>query len=318
MTSFINLAGWQIYNPPFHLNETTCHGYWIRGDRARLQDGVDAYLNAGLPKNVRYHVLTGQVLASVVDIGRLSCVQPPQSQQGWLEEVDFAFFALVIRVEKTGPIWLPRKLVLLPLFLLVDNPLAVMGGREVFGYPKSQGNITLSPGSPKPLAITTYVLERFSPQTQLLLKEILHVTSTGGESMASGEWQDFDHYWHALLHHAVDGEQEILLTEIDTVVRWAEHLLPSEVTFVFRKQFPDASNPRQACYSAIVEAPLNVTAFRRGELVHGELQLHILKCDSLPIADFLGLSSPVSPIELAFRTEADFRVDLGEIIHRFV
>lgn len=317
--NFINLAGWQIYNPPFNLDQTQCYGYFVKGDRTQLQASVDTFLNAGLPDNLRYYVLTGQVLAAVVDIGHLSCVNPPQSQEGWLEEVDFAFFAVVVRLEKVGPIWLPRKLVLLPLFLLVDNPLAVMGGREVFGYPKSQGDISLpSLGSSNPLSITTWVLEAFSPQTQLTQKEVISVTQSSSAATPTSHWTTAGDWLHALLKHAVDGVEEVLLPEISTVVKWVEHLAPSEVTFVFRKQFPDAINPLQACYSAIVEAPLKVTAFRGGGLINGDHTLNVLPCDSLPIAKFLGLPSASCPIELAFHTDADFLVELGVIIHQFV
>ena len=315
---FINLAGWQIYNPPFNLDQTLCYGYWVKGDRERLQASVDAYLNQGLPEDTRYCVLTGQVLAAVVDIGHLSCVNPPQSQEGWLEEVDFAFFAVLVRLEKVGPFWLPQKLVLLPLFLLVDNPLAVMGGREVFGYPKSQGNITLpSLGSSDPLSISTFVLETFSPATQLTVKEVITVEQTSPPAAPTNDWTTSGEWLRAMLHHAVDGVDEVLIQELSTVVKWAEHLLPSEVTFVFRKQFPDAINPLQACYAAIVEAPLKVTAFRGGGLISGDHTLNVLKCDSLPIADFLGLPSSSCPVELAFHTDADFLVELGEIIYQF-
>ena len=318
-TNFINLAGWQIYNPPFHLNQTMCYGYWVQGDRTTLQASVDAYLNAGLPDNIRYCVVTGQVLAAVVDIGHLSCVNPPQSQEGWLEEVDFAFFVAVIRWEKFGLIWLPKKLALLPLFLLVDNPLAVMGGREVFGYPKSQGDITLpSLGSSDPLSISTWVLEAFSPHTQLTQKEVISVTKANTPLAATMTWKSSGDWIRAMMHHVFEELEELLIPEVSTVVKWAEHLLPSEVTFVFRKQFPDAVNPLNACYSAIVEAPLKVTAFRGGGLISGNHTLNVTKCDSLPIGDFLGLPSTSCPVELAFHTDADFLVELGTIIHRFV
>ncbi|MFM9963073.1 MAG: hypothetical protein ACKV2Q_17845 [Planctomycetaceae bacterium] len=316
--NFINLAGWQIYNPPFILGQTQCYGYFVQGDRERLQDSVDAYLNQGLPDDLRYCVLTGQVLAAVVDIGHLSCVNPPQSQEGWLEEVDFAFFAVVVRMKRIGILWVPQKLLLLPLFLLVDNPLAVMGGREVFGYPKSQGNITLpSPDSASPLSISTFVLETFSPQTQLALKEVVNIQTSTTAVATLNDWTTPVGWLRALLQHLLRDIDSLLHPELIVAAKWAAQLMLSEVTFVFRKQFPDAINPLQACYAAIVEAPMKVTAFRGGGLIPGDHTLNVLKCDSLPIADFLGLPSSSCPVELAFHTDADFLVELGEIIHQF-
>lgn len=316
-TPFVNLAGWQIYNPPFHLDQTRCFGYWVKGDRQRLQSSLDAYLNAGLPDNIYYCALTGQVLAAVVDIGHLSCVNPPQCDEGWLEEVDFAFFALVVRLEKCGPLWLPRKLALAPLFLFVDNPLAVMGGREVFGYPKSQGKIQLpSPDGEMPLAITTYTLPTFTKQTQLKLEQIITIQADAPPAPPSTVWQSADEWLHALINHAVEGVAEVMLPEVETVVKWAEHLSSSQVSFVFRKQFPDATNPLNACYSALIEAPLQVTAFRGGGIIAGPHTLNIANCASLQIAQFFGLPCEPIRVELAFHTDADFLVELGTVVHQ--
>jgi hypothetical protein len=321
---FINLAGWQIYNPPFHLQQTTCYGYFVSADKTTLQASVDQFLNQGLPENVCYKVLSGQVLASLVDIGRLSCVNPPQNTEGWLQESDFAFFAVLARLEKVWDVWVPQKLVLFPVFLMVDNPLAVMVGREVFGYPKSMAEISIPAfGSTDPLSIMTLVLENFSPDTPLTSVEVIRVTcnNPAGENEPADEAVQFDtasNWLKALFHHAFSGVEEVVIEGLETVVKWIDHVHEPQVTLVFRKQFPDAVDPLQACYSAIVEAPLRVTGFTQGGLLHGDRTLHVKKCDSLPMGSFLGLPSDTCPVELAFYSRAEFLVELGEIVHRIV
>lgn len=320
---YINLAGWQIYDPPFHLMQTTCYGYFVRADRAALQTSVDAFLNAGLPETVCYKVLSGQVLAALVDIGRLACVNPPQCDQGWLCESDFAFFAVLARLERVAGVWVPRKLVLFPVFLMVDNPLAVMVGREVFGYPKSKAEIAIPDlGSSQPLTITTLALETFSPETPLKSIELIRVTSdnTGSgnsSTTTTTQWNSASDWIHDLFHQAFEGIEDIVIEGIETVVKWLDHLHEPQVTLVFRKQFPDAVDPSRACYAAIVEAPMKVTAFTEGGLLHGDRSLHVQPCASLPIASFLGLPSDTCPIELAFYSRAEFLVELGEVIHTF-
>jgi hypothetical protein len=174
----INLAGWQIHTPPFQLEQTQCYGYWLKADKATLQASVDAYLNEGLPDNICYKVLAGQVLASLVVIGHLDCAEPPQSNQGWMQERDFAFFIVLARLERVAGVWLPRQLVMLPVFLMVDNPLAVSTGREVYGFPKSVAQITVpASGTNDPVSVTTLVLQTFTRNTQLSPLEIIRVTS---------------------------------------------------------------------------------------------------------------------------------------------
>lgn len=320
---FINQAGWQIYNPPFQLDQTTCFGYFVSADRSALQRSVDQTLNAGLPEDICYKVLSGQVLAAMVDIGHLSCVNPPQNTQGWLHESDFAFFAVLARLERVAGIWLPRRLVLFPVFLMVDNPLAVMVGRELFGYPKSMADITIPAiGSNDPLSISTLVLESFSRNTPLTNVEVIRVECDSTATPAHvnpppTEWNSASDWLRGLFEHAFAGAEDLVIEGLETVVKWIDHLHEPAVTLVFRKQFPDAIDPLQACYAAIVEAPLKVTGFTHGGLLHGKRTLHITPCDSLPIASFLGLPSPRCDVELAFYSQAEFLVELGEIIHRF-
>lgn len=324
----INLAGWQIHTPPFQLEHTLCYGYWLKADHATLQASVDAYLNEGLPDTICYKVLTGQVLASLVDIGHLDCALPPQSDQGWMQERDFAFFVILARLERVDGIWLPRQLVMLPVFLMVDNPLAVSTGREVYGFPKSVAQITIpNEGSNDPVSVTTLALKTYTPNTLLSPLEIIRVTSdspapaVGAPNADSAPenttWDSAEEWLQNLFAHAFHGVEDILVEGLETVVKWVDHMRAPQVMLVYRKQFPDVVDPTQACYSAIIEAPLKVTGFSHGGLLHGNYTVEIEPADSLPIASFLGLPSQSNPVELAFYSHADFEAELGTVIHRF-
>jgi hypothetical protein len=311
------MGGWQMHTPPYSLTNNRMLGYMVRGNRDQIQKTVDAYLNKQMPDDTYYCVATGQVLIGVIEIGKLACLNLPDRDEGWLEETDVAFFITLIRLKKHGFVWLPEKLVMLPMYLMVDNPMAVMCGREVYGYPKSQGDICVpASGSTDPLSIETFVLEKFSPTTKLKkikFFEIKHDTST---SSASDKWGSFTEMLKTIFKRAFSDLETILVEELEAAVKWEKHLLPDRIDCVFLKQFPSVANPNKACFQSIVEAPLIVTNFHGGGILPGEHQLYLEpRCDSLPVATSFGLPTGPIPIEFAFESKVDFISDVGSVVH---
>ncbi len=66
-------------------------------------------------------------------------------------------------------------------------------------------------------------------------------------------------------------------------------LVTHQMRLVFLKQFRDVTNTQQACYQAIVEAPLMVQTFRQGGFLAEKFVMNINRLDSHPLADILGL-----------------------------
>jgi hypothetical protein len=86
-----------------------------------------------------------------------------------------------------------------------------------------------------------------------------------------------------------------------------------DVPLVFLKQFSAVEDGERACYQAVVEAPLRVTAFRGGRTLPGAYQFRVFPSDSHPLADDLGLAATQSPA-LCYWLDFDGVLDFGRTV----
>jgi hypothetical protein len=302
---YVNYGGSLRLMQPYLAAGVSFYGFAIKADVNALQKVIDARLNAPTGGAPRFEASGPFVILAFNDLERLSSKNPPDSQYGWFSERECALWTLVIDRVQEKSYWFHP-------YIFVDNPYAMALGREVYGFPKSLGVFEI-PAAPSPqdtFSMKTWAIPKYGPNAEGSLLELVNVSPghDGGGSFLKWleEIGEFAGEMAGLLR-----SQGSLGGDVELAVKTIEDLLYRRAPMVFLKQFPDAAQATKACYQSLVEAPSNMTGFRRASLMSTNWQITFTPCDSHPIVSDLGLpSETVQPI-LSFFIEFDFEIDEG-------
>jgi len=221
---------------------------------------------------------------------------PVGNPVGWVPESDFGIWMPVVAGRGRGQTFVPERIATYTPYIWVDNGVALIGGRTVFGFAKQLGAMSLPAGAPGDRAefsLDTMVVENFDPAAKAVDKRLLTVRRrdhgllgdlrdmwrTGGNVLDSfGDKLDL----------ALAGGPEL------PVPTWAfaRELIAKlghGMRMVFLKQFPDAFDGSRACYQAIVEADLPIVTEVQGGPLAGDWEADIHRYDSHRLVEVLGL-----------------------------
>ena len=146
---FIHPGGSPLMHPTLKLNRSEMYGFFVRGDLARLQATVDQTLTAVAAPAMRFVVLSPYVMLTFTRVQQAHSDWPADRAKGWGEETDIVTWVMVGRVERDAT--RVSEVFLYPCHIWVDDCMALINGRELFGYPKYQCEYTMpaegEPGS---------------------------------------------------------------------------------------------------------------------------------------------------------------------------
>jgi hypothetical protein len=230
---------------------------------------------------------------------------PPFSDMGGLSEHEAAFWIPIQDTKATGA----QPLSFMNPYLFVDNPLALTAGRELEGFFKDPAEVTVPTASaPGPFAVDALTVVSFGPGAMVTRARLVEVTppeTPGGAIIADGlaaldtvrtlvrDLGDIGRDWHeamALLH---------------TLER---HALQS----ILLKQMRDVADSLRACYQAVVQVPLVVTAFESLRVLDAH-QVTLTSTASHPLATSLGLAASQRSL-IALTVRFDAQVPNGQIL----
>jgi hypothetical protein len=233
---------------------------------------------------------------------------PGETLTGHIDELDFGFFAPVT-VSVKGQ---DRGLFALNPFLYVDNPAGVIMGREIFGFPKIQGEIGWSP------SILEFDLH------SLAFKTNLPETKATSELLVSlRRWSllsFFAPWLGSSTSEPIEGEGVP-----GTLIALVNEILGAlgatglgagftSIRLPLLKQYRSAEPGNDASYQRVVQAAFQVesisafTVFPKFLFLTSPLKLEFFSQASVDIADTLGLD-PESWIERAFRVVCKLRLE---------
>ena len=303
-------------SPPYTSRATAMYAGVLRADPERLRGLCDRHLNLG-PDRV-YLPLGPSVVFYAQNNRALSAVDAP----GVVPERDFGFLLPVAICERRRGRLVPTGVAAYMPYLWVDLGAAVVGGREVLGFPKGQARLAFpdAPGAGAQLQIHAVMPPpRERPGADWQEERLLGATLTGdtgpgrARSLVGALRSSYDHTW--LARCGLDtGAQLRLLRTLTTTLR------TGALRMVFLKQYRDAAVCQRACYQAVVEAPCaREGAPRVAAQLPGELQLQILRrsglLEELGLRSEAGAGSHATVHALAaFYTELDFTIGAADVV----
>jgi hypothetical protein len=276
--------------------------------RGEAQGWVDETLNWRPPGTAVDGRFVALPLAFVVflKIARMESLDPGDAGRPALAESELS---VVLPLVEVVPGRLPDfgSLAFYPVLLCLDSSPALISGREVFGFPKIGGAITIGPDGAEARCEVSGGRDR-----RLLALERAGGVAAGGDGGGPALAE--------MLHEALGGDDEETgrgpWGELgEALGTWAAKALAAAAgaqDFVFLKQFRDIAEPRAACYRAVASAALRFTAIRSARRAAGDWTLDVPPHASSSLLARLGLRS--GPIGRPLRLDFDFELSLGRKI----
>ncbi|MBY6014211.1 NAD(P)-binding protein [Qipengyuania gaetbuli] len=287
---FVKHHGMSTFPGTITLNNTTMWAFLLDADYDLMAGYCHRMFDEPSGGAVKVRPMGSTMMMSIVDILTGRFVDEPQ--MGWSPERELTFWIPAVRVEKRGGKEVATHFDMVMPYLVLDNPVAIASGREIFGYAKQKGWITL-PGdegnNDGALSVDLFATKAFGKGAQQARHRLLTLSSPGEEdSGILGKVGSFGEAAKALFHHLgarKGGWHNSLGLDLEII----GDALYRRVPQLFLKQFRDVHDGNRACYQAITEAMGEVTKFDAfPKLVTFDMGLDHL--DSSPVASDFGIA----------------------------
>ncbi len=307
---FIYGPGSMLMHSPLVLTNADMYGCFLKGKRKNLQRSVDKVLNQAAGNAMQFKVLSPYVLTTFTRIQKAYSAVEVDRNKGWIKETDIITWVMVGQEDK-GANGKLSAIHFLPLFIWVDDAMALINGRELFGYPKYLCEYSMpNPGEPlTELSLAAKSFKHFSPDEELALHPLLKINceARDEERMSTVDaiartWQLFKDQTDFLPDLDALGEEQIF-----------EMLFKPAVSQVFLKQLPDSAGI-DAVYQAIVSAPSKVNKVHSLALLENDWVAEVFENASFPFEEALGVTPGEQHVLLPYHVNFDFEVPPGEVL----
>ena len=302
---FIDLPGSSVYQHPFPLVGMNSQALLLHADSTQLKKSTDLWLNSVEGSEYRYEPLLPFVICNPVWINRI--LWSPAGQ-GWMRESDFNF-AYYVACFKGGVF---SHIAIAQAYLVVDNPLTVSTGREVFGYRKVFGTMEYLAGTYQPVAASTWIRRETGPDAEMELAEVARVIAPQGWAAATrkADWEDLKQ----LAEIAVG---DLVFDAMTAVLHLIEHFRSQNLTVAYLLQLRDVEFPLSAAYQAIIESPMQITNFHSGWFLPPGYKVQLTDYPNYPLISDLGIrvdADGMADVALGFQTNWDCVLQPGKVV----
>jgi uncharacterized protein with NAD-binding domain and iron-sulfur cluster len=281
---FVDHVGMQTFPGRIDFEGVKLTYYFLKADHARLTSICRAVFNEPSGGAVSCVPLSNWIAMSFGDMGRGRFSLRPD--MGWSNEKELAFWMLVGRLKSPNSSEIDDVFFYNP-YLCIDNPVAMLTGREVYGFHKQAGWVDLPPdGSPSPVfSAEAFGTAESGPDAEWKRLPLLKLE--GSKPLESpADLPDLDAVMARLAKEMP--ADALLYPGWPALLEFARAVAGGWVPVAFLKQFRDIENGALACFQAICSAQAQMTRFRKARLMlPGNLTVYPLV--SLPIAKHLGI-----------------------------
>jgi uncharacterized protein with NAD-binding domain and iron-sulfur cluster len=328
---------------PLLCERAQLYCFFVQSERTRVQQLCDRVLSEPSGGALRYVVpRVAPVILSLGTIAGLRSLHPAHSNRGTASEPEAAIWIPLIAQRFEADAYIDDHLAIFMPYIWVDDPIAFASGREVYGYPKTQGWMRRladpratggerPPDPPEELALDVYGVERYGEGSELTRRRLLTIRSRGArrggersETRAEGDdlgslvthlLSDLDPDADiGLVPHRSAGWSHRAAGRIGRRTRILTEAIRDQVVWqVFLKQVRDAGDGERAVLQQIVEARSSVAqGSLRWRRLRGSYELSVESLASHPLEDELGLVGEQT-VKRAFVAEFGFRMEPGTV-----
>lgn len=308
MSNYIDRGYELVFKPPFVANNVGFYGFILKAEMSQLQKFCDRYFNDPIGRPGAFTPAGDFLMLACCSLPSLQSTTPPYDQMGNFAENEFAFWVPVIDHERERMLWsFP--------YIWVDNPFAMAMGRELYGFPKGLGTITIpdDPKSPDLFRLDTLGVRTFSPDA---VGEIIPLVTVNRASANDGAeedtiFSDIKEMIHEIVNVLEEGYD--IFKHIRLALHTIEDLLHMRMPMVFLNQFRDVADPATASVQSLIETSPGANKIHSGRLYGSTFEVTIEESASAPIISDLGLETgrPITPL-VSYYMNFDFEIGLGK------
>lgn len=292
---YTNPPGSRTYKQPYTMKGTKAQFFALKASLEKMQAVVDAQLNIFPGSPYRYKPLPPFVNVSPMWIDRICCNDTPDSQMGWMRESDFNFSFFVGAFKPNEK--MPHHVACYFPYLIVDSPVTMASGREIWGYRKVWGQFEYVPGSFQPVAASTWVLKQYTPDSQLEMAEVARVLPPQPKSANP---------LLTLIDEAVTLAADVVLEAGVIASDVLSAVLNNHMNMVFLQETRDAQYPERAAYQALIEAPMKITFTTSAVKLIDGYSIQLTDYASYPLISNLGIEVENGIAKSVISTQLEF------------
>lgn len=291
---YVSRSNEQAFAPPYSQEGCRLYGFWLPCDPARLQKVCDRFLNQPSQGALRIEVAAPYILLYFCSFARSRSLHADDIERGWLGENECA---LLLVVKEARPTATPA-LALFPFAMFVDSGPAAISGRELLGFPKEIGHISLPSSTQDPV---------------LLALDALVFPSRGRE--VAGRWSRLIE-----VARIPDGSARAYKTPLSEMRSFGTSLLrtlrrtPLGIPFLLLKQIRDAEAPERACHQSVLLCRPRLHGLRSLRRLPGCYEIRIRHTESHPIVSELGIEQAALGMVRGFQLEMDFTLQAPSLL----
>ncbi len=300
---------------PFVCNGAELSVFFLEANHDKLVALLDKVFATSTAGATRYYPLGKHVMLTFGSM-KVSSQTSPFDQMGYVDELHAALWIMAAAVDQHGEELVAQHLALFIPVIFIGNPLSLVGGREVIGYNKVWGWITL----PDDTALDTFNVDgfggNFATTTCAERFTCLTLQRQDGEPLRTRALNGIEEALqlaHQLLFpgHDAGSSEEFLVPGLTLLKSLFHDLHTQQMTQVFLRQFRSPIDGKLASQQQVVETDTQMHDVHV-ELIDHRYDVRVQSRDSHPFGKELGLVD--QEVAFAMRVKMSFVQGNGRVL----
>lgn len=304
--------GQQSVLPPGVVKRARVYVFAVPIDARTCEDFVNQRLAGPTLGELEYKVLGNVMLCAFLDGEQLTSTAV---EMGWLRDRECAISLLM--AEKRRGDDEPKLVGWMP-YIFVDTSIAMATGREIWGFPKEMGHITVPPrtGPADRFEATATLFSTFGRDTEGIERPVVTVERNSATNPIAAAWETVEDAVQWIISQLTSEGGHLWHWDdaVDLALDAGRLALERKARVVNLKQFRDAEFPTRACYQAIIHSMFEFSDFRGGGILHGDYRMKVADAQSHHLIDDLGLKGVDNDVLFGFWVDVDFRIPPGKAV----
>ena len=312
---YVQYGGFTNGPGPFLSSGAELTVFFLEGDHDKLVALLDKVFNVPTGGTAMYAPLGGHVMVTFGSMN-VSSTTPPFDKMGYVEELHAALWVLAVAVKQDGDELVAQHVALFIPMIFVSNALSLVGGREIIGYAKNWGWVSVPPAD----SLDTFTLDafggNFSPTTSAQQFRLLTLQRVDGSTLRTIVLDGLEEAWEKVRElvfprEAGPGSGERVKIGFRVAESIFHDMIHKQMTQVFLRQFRSAVDGTKASQQQVIETDTTMTN-TRVSLVDHAFDVTVESRDSHPLEAELGLTN--QRVEFAMRVNMDFVQGNGRVL----
>lgn len=307
---YAHFPGNMMQAPEVRMINANMYGFFLRGDLDKMQCFIDQTIGVVPNSEYQFKALSRYCMLTFTDIENVKSTNPQFADTGWFQETDVIIWLPVARMKEDKI----NHIYWYPAFICVNNTLALINGREIWGFNKYLCDPTMPAigGEPDLFSITVESFKTYSATTKLQPNELFKVELIK-KDRESAIKNFFDLVEEGL--KLLESDQDFFDLGFGAIKQLASGFLNPEIDQLLFKQMPDGS-AQNAVYQNVLHSPSVVDELHCGRLYFHEFKFTLNDDALFPISEMFGIpvgsQTPLLPFNVLFDFHQEAALALDE------